>query len=233
VGTFVARGGTEIIVDPAPCVAAKVLRLHLLGPVLGALLRQRGFLVLHASAVSVAGEAVAFLGSHGWGKSTTAAALHALGHGVVADDIGAVALTPRGAVIVPGFPRLKLWPEVGRALGERPESLPRVHPEHEKREKRADCGFSPHPIPLRRIYVLAEADEHRAEWLRPPEALLQLLRHSYGAQTLRAVRPGSHFLQCASVARDVPVRRLAFARSLTGLAPLARFIEEDLARPVG
>jgi hypothetical protein len=233
VGTFVVRGGTEIVVDPAPDVPARVLRLHLLGPVLGALLRQRGLLVLHASAVRVGGEAVVFLGWQGWGKSTTAAALHARGHPVVADDISAVALTPDGAVLVAGIPRLKLWPEVGRALGERPERLPRVHPEREKREVDVGRGFSPRSTPLGRIYVLAEADRYRSDELRPADALVELLRHSYGAHPLRAVRTEAHFRQCARVARDIPARRLGFVRCLPRLASLAQFIEADVAQSVG
>jgi hypothetical protein len=233
VGTFLVRGGTEIIVDPAPEVPARVLRLHLLGPVLGALLRQRGLLVLHASAVRVGAEAVVFLGWQGWGKSTTAAALHARGHPVVADDISAVELTPRGAFLLAGIPRLKLWPEVGRALGQRPERLPRVHPERDKREMCVGRGFSSLAIRLGRIYVLADADHYRADDLRPAEALVELLRHSYGAHTLRAVRTESHFRQCACVARDIPARRLRFTRSLAMLTSLAKFIETDVAQSVG
>ncbi len=44
---------------------------YLLGPVLGLLLRLRGVVCLHASAVAVAGRGVAFMGSAGTGKSTT------------------------------------------------------------------------------------------------------------------------------------------------------------------
>src|SRR5579862_2093768 len=49
--------------------------VYLLGPVLGLLLRLRGVVCLHASAVSLGGRAVAFAGPAGAGKSTTAAAL--------------------------------------------------------------------------------------------------------------------------------------------------------------
>ena len=83
VGTFLIRCGTDVVVEPESGAEEAVLRLYLLGPVLGILLHQRGFLVLHASVVSIAGGAVGFLGEKGWGKSTTAAALNARGHGLV------------------------------------------------------------------------------------------------------------------------------------------------------
>jgi hypothetical protein len=75
VGSFLVRHGREIVIEPAPGVEDRVLRLSLLGPALGLLLHQRGLLVLHASVVTHGGSTVAILGSNGWGKSTIAAAL--------------------------------------------------------------------------------------------------------------------------------------------------------------
>jgi len=76
---------------------------YLLGPVLGLALRLRGVTCLHASAVALNGEAVAFVGMEGAGKSTTAAAFAREGHGVLSDDV--VALTESAAkfVVVPAY----------------------------------------------------------------------------------------------------------------------------------
>src|SRR4051794_10790794 len=104
VGSFSVRYGCEIIVEPAPGVEERVLRLFILGAALAVLLQQRGQLVLHASAVNVGLGVVAFIGGPGWGKSTMAAAMHARGHKVVADDV--VAVQEEGAecpLIFPGF----------------------------------------------------------------------------------------------------------------------------------
>jgi hypothetical protein len=62
VGTFLVRSGREIIIEPSPGVEERLLRLPLLGTVFAILLYQRGALVLHSSAVSVNGVAIAFLG---------------------------------------------------------------------------------------------------------------------------------------------------------------------------
>src|SRR5262249_21201448 len=77
VGVFRVRGGREVIVSPAPGTRASRVRLYLVGTMMAVLLCQRGFLVLHASAVEVDGEAIAFVGASGAGKSSLAAALHA------------------------------------------------------------------------------------------------------------------------------------------------------------
>lgn len=234
VGTFLVRGGCEIVIDPAPGVEEQVVRLFLLGSALGVLLYQRGLLVLHANAVSVDGGAVAFLGGPGWGKSTVAAAFYARGGGIVADDVTAVRVEGGIPTVVPGFPQLKLWPEVAVFLGDDVETLPRLRPQLEKRARRVTDRFSPDCLPLRRIYVLSEGMPHKIEPLRPGEALVELLRHSYAVRLLEITGTASaHFVQCAHLANRVPVCRLRRQRSLAALPDLARLVEEDLARTLG
>src|SRR5260370_30015911 len=60
---------------------------YLLGPVLGYLLRLRGVTCLHASAVAFDNSCVAFVGTAGSGKPTTAAAFPRPGHRGISDDI--------------------------------------------------------------------------------------------------------------------------------------------------
>ena len=127
VGRILVRGGREIVIDPNHDVEAALLRAPLLGPVMAALLQQRGVLTLHASAAVIDGQVVAFLGRKGWGKSTTAAALHAHGHTLIGDDILAVRHDERQPVALVGFPQLKLFPDSVAAVGEDPDSVPRMH----------------------------------------------------------------------------------------------------------
>ena len=232
VGSFLVRGGREIIVEPAAGVEESVLRLFILGPALAVLLHQRGRLVLHGSAVALDGGAVVFLGGPGWGKSTLAAALYARGHGILADDVTAVDADAGRPMVFPGFPQLKLWPEAAAALGDGPETLLRIHPMLEKRARPAGRGFPEAPLPLKRIYVLAKGSAHALEPLRPQEALVELVRHSYCARLLQALDARRHFLHCASLANRVPVCRLKGERSLSALPDLAHLVEEDLGRTV-
>lgn len=234
VGTFLVRRGREIVVDPAPEVEERVLRLFILGPALAVLLHQRGRLVLHASAVAIDGEVIAFPGGPGWGKSTMAAALHARGHGVVADDVTAVQLDMDRPMLVPGFPQLKLWPEAAvSSLGDDLQTLPRLHPELEKRARRVARSFPSASLPLRRIYVLAEGESQRIEPLPAQEGLVELVRHSYVARLLQdaeSAELSSHFFQCSRVVKTVPIRRLRRPKYLPALSDLARLVEEDLAQ---
>ena len=235
-GAFLVRGGKEIIVEPTPGVDGQEIRIALLGMVLSAAVQQRGFLALHASAVAMNGDAVAFLGGKGSGKSTIAAALYARGYALVADDLVVVDVSGKESPMVfPGFPQLKLFPEAAVAsLGDDPEKLPRLTPGYEKRVRPAAEGFSQRPIPLRRMYVLSRGSAPEIAPLAPLEALITLIGHSYVARvfkgTLQGEAASSHFLQCANVINRVPLYSLRRQPSLAALPDIARMVEEDLNR---
>jgi hypothetical protein len=233
VGAFLVRGGREIIVDPAPGADARVLRLTILGSAFALLLHQRGRFVLHASAVEDAGGAVVFAGGSGWGKSTLAAALHARGCGMVADDVTAIFVGRETPVVAPAFPQLKLWPEAVMSLGGAPEILARVHPLFEKRAHRVMRGFAQRPLPLRRIYVLAAGTAPTMEPLPPQEAFLELVHHWYGARfgdRLLRVNgaAASHFQQCATLVAQVECYRLRRAQSMGAILALADVVKDHL-----
>lgn len=239
VGEFLALNGNEIIVDPSPGVAEQLIRLPLLGMVLGAVLQQRRFLALHASAVAVNGDAVAFLGRKGRGKSTIAAALYTRGHNLVADDLVAVDFDRLDSpIVLPGFPQLKLMPEAAATvLGNNLENLPRLATGFEKRGFQDFSAFCPGPLPLRRIYLLCDHHVQRIERVQRQEALVNLVSQSYTARVFRQFLQGSearlHFLQCSELATKVPVSVLKRPNSLSLLPDLAQLVEEDLASEVG
>lgn len=229
VGAIRVRQGCEIVVQPAQEVEDQLLRQFILGPALALLLFQRGLLVLHASAIAVDGSAVAFLGDSGQGKSTTAAAFHASGYPVVADDLVPVEVRSGRPLVFPGFPQLKLWPEAAAAVGISPEALPRLSAGEEKRSRCLAGAFWVDPLPLRAIYLLAEGEPLQIEPLRAGEALIDLIRHSYGIRLIHAIAASSHLKQCAGIAGEVPIRRLIRPCSLPQLTDLVQAVEEDLS----
>jgi hypothetical protein len=178
--------------------------------------------------VAIDGGAVAFLGGSGWGKSTVAAAFHAAGHAVVDDDVLAVGTEGAVPVTIPGVPRIKLYPDVAAHLGMDVTALPVVQPRVGKLGLAVGNRFAPGPVPLRRLYVFEDADALAIVPLAPPAALVETLRHSYGARSFQALQAPEHFRQCAAVAARVSARRLRRPRSLAGLAGLVRAVEQDL-----
>jgi hypothetical protein len=231
-GAFLVRHGREIVVDARPDADPRFIAHLIAGPALAVVLHQRGRLVLHASAVSVGGEIVAFLGHSGCGKSTVAAALHARGCTLVTDDVLATDATAETPVGYPGFPGVKLWPgviDVIKELNDAFEPQSALHPQIDKRAYGAGRNFSTQPLPFRRLYTLSEGAEARVEEIEPRAALVEMIRHTFTARVLTSAQTAPHFTQCARLASKVRARRLVSPRSPSELVALAELIERDLA----
>lgn len=236
VGTFAVQAGREVVINPLSCVDESTLRLFLLGPALALLLHQRDLFVLHASAIGLQAEngvnelsGAAFLGYSGEGKSTTAAALHKHGYRFVGDDLIAVNLSVSPPQILPGYPQLKLYPAAAlAALDENWEALPRFQPVSPKRARLLDGDFDSSPLNLTRIYVLAYGDTERIELLSAHEAVVELIRHTYGARYAYSAGAGVHLRRCSQLAIQVKPRRLVRRRDISRMNHLVEMVRRDL-----
>lgn len=233
VGTFHIAGGSRMTIDTAPGVEEREIRFFALGPAMSILLHQRGLLPLHANAVNVNGVGVLFMGFSGRGKSTTAAALCARGHQLIADDISPIQWTSAGPVVLPGWPHMRLLPQSMTALGAE-MSGPTLHARTEKFAWHAR-QFATAPVPLGRIYLITDGDHIEVEPLRPSEAFGQLVAGTYPvAARLMQFDGGTagHFKRCVAAASRATVAWLRRPRSLELLPELCRAIEADVARGV-
>jgi hypothetical protein len=229
VGVLTVRDGRRIELAPLRGVSPRTVRLTLLGPAMAVLLHQRGFLVLHASVVEIAGRAIGFLGQSGAGKSTLAAALHARGHKLVADDVAAVRIGPNGPEVYAGFPQLKLWPDALGALGRDAAPLQRVEPRLEKRAHRVREGFAERDaLPLAQLHVVEEGPAVEITRLRLRDAFLALVRHAYGIQRLEGVSGTAHFRTRSEIVERVPVYRLSRPWDLGMLGTVVERVERGL-----
>lgn len=109
--------GQSITIEAYPDAAMARVRLFLLGSALGALMYQRGHLLLHGSAVDTPHGAMIFVGPQGEGKSTLAAHLHRRGYPLLCDDVCALVHDPSsGYYVIPSLPQLRLCTDALDAL---------------------------------------------------------------------------------------------------------------------
>jgi hypothetical protein len=208
---------------------------YLLGPVLAFVLRLKGRVPLHASAVVVRDRALLFVGDAGAGKSTTAAAFATLGHAVLSDDIVAVMQTARGPAACPAYPRLSLWADSASALLGGP-ALPAYSETYDKGYldlEAAGLAFRHDPAPIDAVFVLEPlAPGAAAPALRPLAArdrLLALVANSYGGYLLDARLRAEEFDSLSRLAAQVPVAGLALGRDLAGVAAACAALAARLA----
>jgi hypothetical protein len=118
-GVFdVGRSRKTITWYPGQRRDGAAVRADLLGRVMAVAAHADGAVALHASAVSVDGSAIAFLGPKHAGKSTLAMALVRRGARLLTDDTLVVRFGADGlAWASPGVQRIRLWDDSARALG--------------------------------------------------------------------------------------------------------------------
>ncbi|HIK07692.1 MAG TPA: hypothetical protein IGS40_23885 [Trichormus sp. M33_DOE_039] len=231
VGIFHIINGKEVIVTPAPNADQRLMQLCLSGSAMGIALYQRGFsLLLHASAVAVNGQVICFLGHSGAGKSSAAAAMLARGHKIVSDDIVPVILESP-VKVVPGYPQMKMSPEIATTCGYDLASLIYLHPLLGEYAYRREQDFTCKPQRLHSLYLLVDSDELAIEEVRLQAAILELITNSYGIRSLQqAINRQQHLNQCVEMVKSIPIYKLKRPRSLPLLSEVAKYVEDHVQR---
>lgn len=161
---YLAKEGTEVIVQPYWGEVDNSVRVFLLSSVFSALLYMRGIPPLHASCIQTDKGAILFTGSSGIGKSTLAASFHSIGYKLLSDDICAIRISDGGGVIAyPFYPRLKLWSSSVDLLGLRIQDLTQVRSGIDKYYLSLGSSYYEHPLPVHRVFVLGPVDPKLCE----------------------------------------------------------------------
>jgi len=229
VARFLVRDGREITYAVEATADESSLRVFMLGSCIGALLLQRGQLVLHGNAFEVADGCVICVGTSGAGKSTLAARMLQRGHRILADDVCPIDMEARA---VPGLPRLKLWQDAARRLKIGTDGLRRIRPSLDKFDVPLDGMYCDEPLPIRAIYLLRPWNEPRL--LSEPVIGLAkypaLRANSYRFRFLKGMgEEPRHLAQCSRLAARVPIARVHRPKSGFDVDGLADLILEDLA----
>ena len=212
---WINREGTELWAQWPSNLTIEDTATYLLGPVLGLLLRLRGVTCLHASAVAFADRAVAFVGSEGAGKSTTAALLARRGFAVISDDVVALVERNGSFYVYPAYPYLCLWPDSVSMVYGPDKKLPSFSPSWDKRLLSLtgdELRFEAQSLPVGAIFVLGErssvADTPFLEQLTLRDGLLALVANSYATNLLDKEMRVCEFEFFGRMLERVPIRRL-------------------------
>jgi hypothetical protein len=202
-------------------VPAHTMNSLLFANVLPFWLELNGFVTIHASAICVADQAVAFIAHSRNGKSTLAASMLQEGCSLLTDDVLPVIRREASVWAYPGYPAMRLWPSEAEHFLIDYEELELVHPEFSKRYvpmKEVGFGdFCDHPHPLGRIYILERReasdlpDGLTIKSVSHRDAMIELLRYTFVTSQAEAVGLAQErFDLLARLAQSVPVRRLIY-----------------------
>jgi hypothetical protein len=227
---LVSEDGRDVLSTPSENVTAESFQVYLLGRVLSFAIVKLGLEPLHATAVVANGEALAFLGPGGFGKSTLAASFLNVGYPLLTDDLLIIRAASGSLLAYPGPPRIKLFPKIVRRFLGKVAGGVTMNVESPKlvipldRHRAVSTA-----VPIRRLYVLASPAEarlsrhSRIETLSSREAFVQLVRNS-GDRLERLLIQNSELLKLMSV------RKLYCPRDVCYLPRVRDAILADILR---
>jgi hypothetical protein len=237
--TFVVdRSGTQIWSTWPENLTVEDAATYLLGPILGFVLRLRGTVCLHASAIAVDDRVVVLVGAGGAGKSTTAAAFAQRGYPVLSDDV--VPLIARGDtfLVQSAYPRIRLWDNSVSALYGDADALPRLVPTHPTWDKRYldlnDPGyqFQSAPLPLAAIYYLNERGSDptlpKIEPMTIQDRLITLVTNTYTNYLLDKSLRSQEFKILSHLVSQIPMSAITPDLNIAKLPQLLDLILADL-----
>lgn len=212
VATFYVANGEQIIVKICNSANSSMVRLFLLGTVMGILLMQRDTLPIHGSAVDINGCGVLFTGISGVGKSTIAAALCKQGYLLLADDVSVLTCAQGSYQVQPAYPQQKLWPDSAAMLGIDVAAASQVVQGESKRAVSVYERFGKQHVPIKVIYEIVVQpcnDDISILPLKGAAKLATIMGNTYRAKYINCLgKKFSHFKQCANLVKQVQVFRL-------------------------
>lgn len=182
--------------------------VYLMGSCMGAILVQRGFMLLHGSCVTDGRRSVLITGDSGAGKSTTAAEFLRRGWKLLTDDVTCIFDRDGVPMVQSSYPSQKLWQD---ALDRYEKSACDIHSLYfsEDREKfgvNVSDSFFDGVCPLSMVVRLIPADHSTC--LSPIEGMAkvdQLMRNTYRGYFIARQDQPRHFQRCVNLAMKIPM----------------------------
>ncbi|UFH51913.1 serine kinase [Spirosoma sp. KNUC1025] len=223
-GQFLALDGRELIVQ-STTTDESLLSLFTMSEAIGLLLFQRGYFLLHGSAVQLNGKGIVFVGEPGAGKSTTVAAFANRGVRIMSDDMVCIQINEQGKpYVIPAFSQIKIWEKSVDGLQLPKGVMDRVREGANKFSWHEPVSFEENAIPLEQIYVLTAATSETASQLVPvSQRPIELLSYFPLPETLLHGEPlKDHFEKSVLIANSTPLYRLSRPANF---AKLYEFVE--------
>lgn len=226
-------GGNLIEVDPREDYDPSKLCVYLMGSCMGAILIQRGFMLLHGSCVTDGKHAILITGDSGAGKSTTAAEFLKRGWKLVTDDVTCVYERDGVFMVRSSYPSQKLWQDALDRYEKKEEDIHSLYFDNDREKFGVNVAdsFFDGVCPLSMVVRLMPDDQPCS--LRPMEGMTktdQLMRNTYRIKMIRMEDMQRHFQRCVTLSTKVPMA-LAIRENGKDCAPLmyekiTEFMEE-------
>lgn len=207
-GKFLIQNGNRILFDLP--ISENIKSSILPSYVFGALLRQRGYFVLHANAVVMNSKALLLMGPSGHGKSTLTYLLMKQGCSLFTDDVSVIDFSDSGIYVRPGSLYLKLTPDNVQRFKIKSQLQPVGFGSIKSCLKASAHSLT--PALIHGIILLEIADEipsYTADRIKGSECIKPLLDNIFLRGDLTELKFATqYFKKCAKIANQASILRL-------------------------
>jgi hypothetical protein len=231
----VSADGTEVIAYPTPSADEATVEHLYINQLVPLALSRQGRPTFHASAVTLPGGAVAFLGKTGMGKSTLAASF-ALGDSeFLTDDALLIEETDDGCLVQPSHPSLRLWEDSKDALID--PDAPQAAAVSYSNKARLLAGealtFSDTPQPLLAAFVLGLEDgaDVSIREMSGTDRYMSWVENSFLLDITDQELLSQHFEWTNRISSSVPTFALTYPRDYGILQDVQNAVRHHVANP--
>jgi hypothetical protein len=234
VGKYLIKDGKEIVIEKYNGVTEDELCLFTINTPIGALLHQRGFFPLHASAVEIDDACVVFTGVSGAGKSSILTAFQKHGYRILTEEICSISLSENNIPYVhPGAAYTYLWSDVLAYFDIDSSKLKHRPNNPEKYKLPLDENFCDKRLPLKRIYILNthNSPDIKIEELKGQDKILPIKNNSYRKRIGTSItNPIESFSNYSNIGKHVIIKQISRPKSKLCVEEIYESIIKDLKK---
>lgn len=210
-----------------------IVKIYILGAVLGLVLLQKNMIAIHGGAVLINDKGCVFTGDKGAGKSTLTTALRQKGYGFIADDVASINLDEE-AKIHPGFGYQKICEDTMDKLGYNPiDFVPFNAGENTKYIVPALDKFIDYEVSFKALFEITvdDIDDVKIEELSGSKKLDNIIKNIFNVSVLGNAGgiPPIIFNKCIDIARNIKCYKIVRPRDKFTVDDQINLIEEVLA----
>ena len=233
VAIFHIYNGDTVTIEPMGDKNNKMIKLYIMGSVMGMILLQRNMVAIHGGGIVIDGKGCIFTGQKGAGKSTITTALRKKGYKFIADDVCSINIGERNT-IHHGFGYQKLCEDAMEKLG---YNLDEFEPFRgdlnvNKYIVPAFDEFTKEEVELEAIFELAvgDVDEVKIEEILGANKIKKLIENVFRIEVLaytEGMEP-KYFKQCLDIAKSTKMYRITRPKGIFSVEDQISLVRELL-----
>ena len=231
VAIFHIYNGDTVVIEPMGDKNNKMIKLYIMGSVMGMILLQRNMVAIHGGGIVIDGKGCIFTGQKGAGKSTITTALRKKGYKFIADDVCSINIGETNTINY-GFGYQKLCEDAMEKLG---YSLDEYEPFRgdlnvNKYIVPAFDEFTKEELPLEAVFelVVGDVDEVVIEEVLGANKVNKLIENVFRIEMLRysgGIEP-VYFKKCLDIVKSTKIYKITRPKDVFSVDKQISLVED-------